>query len=77
MVEELEYLTRDIVTGDELNEKGRARAEFIARAMKGETARRLAILYAKVAELAAPAPRKGRRAAGKAGKRPGRKGGGK
>ena len=72
MIDELDALTRDIVTRGELNEKGLSRARFIACAMKGETARRLAILYAKVAELAAPAPGKGKR---NAAKRPGRKGG--
>lgn len=74
MVDELDFLTRDIVTDGRLNEKGMARAEFIARAMKQQTAQALAILYAKVAELAAPAPGKGK---GKrnAAKRPGRKGG--
>ena len=65
MVDELDFLTRDIVTAGRLNEKGMARAEFIARAMKSKTANALAILYAKVAELAdpAPAPRRAKRKA--------------
>ena len=66
MVDELEFLTRDIVDGDALNVKGRARAEFIARAMKGETARRLAILYAEVAKLAGPEPKPRKRRAKRA-----------
>ena len=72
MVEELDYITRDIVTRGELNAKGLMRAEYIARTLKPRTALRLAILYAKVAELAVPAPHKPKR---KAAKRQGRKGG--
>ena len=71
MVEDLDYLTRDIVTRGELNEKGLRRAEYIARTLKPRTARRLAILYAKVAELADPAPaprRANRKALAKGGK---------
>lgn len=37
--EELEALTRDIVTRGELNEKGLRRAEYIARTLKPRTAR--------------------------------------
>ncbi len=63
MVDELDFLTRDIVDAGQLNDKGMARAKFIARAMKQKTANALAILYTKVAELAAPAPSKGKRKA--------------
>lgn len=69
MIDELDALARDSVRNGRLTGKGQARAEFIARAMKGKTAAALAVLYAEVAKLA------GRKPKHKAAKRPGRKGG--
>lgn len=59
MIDDLDFLTRGMVRDGRLTKDGQERAEFIARAMKYQTAYALSLLYTEVARLAALAGKGG------------------